>query len=83
MSVLIKFTLFYINVVLQHLYFNNKTLSAQYSSSLNTSESLSDSSSLRIEFNYVFQLVFLYIHPEGIANFFSLSSSWKCCCFFL
>ena len=36
-------------IVLQHLYFNNKTSSAP-SSFINASESLSDSSSSRIEF---------------------------------
>ena len=39
--------------ILQHLYFNNKTSSA-HSSSINASESLSDSSSLRIEFKMSF-----------------------------
>ena len=54
---LIEITLFYIIVVLQHLYFQlyfkNKT-SSTHSSSINGSESLSDSSSLRIEFKMSF-----------------------------
>ena len=45
---LLQTTLFYIIVVLQHPYFNNKT-SSVHSSSINTSESLSDSFSLRVE----------------------------------
>ena len=49
MSMLMHITLFYIIVVLQHLYFNNKT-SSVHTSSINASESLSDSSSLRAEF---------------------------------
>ena len=62
-------------IVLQHLYFNNKTSSA-HSSSINASESVSDSSSLRIKLKMLFEWTFVLIHfLEGIANFFSLLSS--------
>ena len=62
-------------VVLQHLYFTNKTSSA-HSSSINASESPSDSSSLRIELKMSFERIFVLIHfLEGITNFFSLLSS--------
>ena len=44
---LIQIKQFYIIVVSEHLYFNNKTSSA-LSSSINASESLSHSSSLRV-----------------------------------
>ena len=48
-------------VVLQHLYFTNKTSSA-HSSSINASESPSDSSSLRIELKMSFERIFVLIH---------------------
>ena len=71
----ILITLFYIIVVLQHLYFNNKTSSA-HSSSINVSESLSDSSSLRIEFNMSFDWSWYWsVSPRMIGN------DWKCCFF--
>ena len=61
-------------IVLQHLYFNNKTSS--HSSSINASESVYDSSSLRIKLKMLFEWTFVLIHfLEGIANFFSLLSS--------
>ena len=50
---LMWFTLFYIIVVLQHLYFNNKTSSAP-SSSINALKWLPDGSSLRIGFKISF-----------------------------
>ena len=57
MSTLIYISLFYIIVVFQHLYFNNKTSSA-HSSSVNALESLSDS----------FRTVLLYCTFQKHAN---------------
>ena len=70
---LIYITLSYIAVSLQHLYFKNKTSSAN-SSTINTSESLSGSSLIKKLVQNVFRLVFVVRFPEEIANFFSLSS---------
>ena len=60
----------YIIVVSQHLYFNNKTsnkISSAHGSSINASESLSNSSSLLNWVQKGFRLVFvLILFPEGI-----------------